>query len=78
MKLTPGEQLEQDMLHKGPHRLHGTWRTWVRGDGVFFGFITEQKPIGWTPNYMAIYKGGQGKPYPEVRNSRNGNGVMVG
>ena len=71
MNLTPGEQKEQDMLHKGPWRLHGTWRTWVRGDGVFFNFVTEQKREGWAPNYAAIFSGGQGQPYPSMRNSHN-------
>lgn len=53
-KLSPGEAMEQIMLSV----LKNTWRTWIRGDGVFFNFITESKKEGWEPNYAKLFPTG--------------------
>lgn len=62
--LSPGEGMEQIMLEM----LNGTWRTWMRGELPSFTFLTEEKPKEWSPNYWKIMAGGQGRPYPEIRN----------
>jgi len=65
--LSPGEVMEQKMLAA----LNGKWRTWIRGDVRHFSFTTEEKAKDWSPNYWKMLSGGQGRPYPAIRNGMN-------
>lgn len=64
--LTPGEAMEAKMLYDKKNGLEGTWRTWTKTEP--FSLITEKKEPGWAPNYTKLFSGGQGRPYPKVRN----------
>jgi len=52
--LSPGEAMEQMMLAV----LDNTWRTWIKGDGVFYRFETQRKKEGWRPNYWGLINPG--------------------